>query len=452
MSDELRPVRRVALITATEPEPRRYGKSVVIGGMLDHLQARLGPCEVHLVLIGRAGAQRPPAAYRVHVLDKPGALRQLSAVAQHVVLPALRGRPVAGCTLQEAALRSPALARQLRHLLDDIDPDLEIWDTLRVAQYAPDVTRRRRVLYADDLFSERYASLLRGEVSANANIGGEFLKLLPAPARRLLSDPRVYRPLLRLEQRLVAAAEVRDPHRFDATYLINQAETERLRARCPGPLIDTLPPLLPEPRRLPRAPDYERPLFTFVGGFAYAPNVDGVEWFLRCCRDALLARVPNASIAVVGSGSERGLADAQSWGDRVRFLGFVEDLDALLARSVALISPLRSGSGVKIKVLEALARAVPVIATPAGVYGINEPERNGCLVSDTPESFASSMHAACDPDTNAALSTAARAAWDEHYAPAVVRRRYDALFNLTAQAATLSPTPVPAAATVTQVR
>src|SRR4051812_5563220 len=185
-------VRRAVFITATEPEPRRYGKPVVIGGILDHLCDRLGPAQVHLILIGRAGTSRPDVPYHRHVLAKPGTAEQVGSVLSQVVLPpalatlparlARRGNsplwPGATGTvavaphrhpLQEAVLHSGALQAALEATIDLIGADLEIWDTVRMGQYVagrapvnagPGRPRRRRILYADDLFSERYAAML----------------------------------------------------------------------------------------------------------------------------------------------------------------------------------------------------------------------------------------------------------------------------------------------------
>jgi glycosyltransferase involved in cell wall biosynthesis len=420
-------VARAVFVTATENEPRRYGKPVVMGGILDHLCDRLGPDAVHLVLIGRTDVERPPVPYHRHVLPKPGTKQQVTAVLRRVVLPPRH-------PLQEAVLYSPRIRDGLRRRLAEIDPDLEIWDTVRTGQYAPDLPRRHRVLYVDDLFSERYAAMLRDlDGESGANPGGEFQKLLPGPARRLLASPRVHRPLLRLERDLVARSEVRQPAWFDRSLLISAAETELLRSRTDAPSrglsIETLPPLLRDPGRLARGPAGE-PRFTFLGGFDYAPNLQGLDWFLSHCRDDVLATLPQVWIDVVGTGTDRGLPAAAAWGDRVRFHGWVDDLDAVLGRSAALLSPLRTGSGVKIKVLEALARGLPVVATPAGVLGIDATESAGCLVADDPAGLAKAMAVACDPAVNARLSDAARAAWDEHYAADVVRGRYDELFDL----------------------
>src|SRR3954447_965319 len=95
----LHPVRSAVLITATEPEPRSFGKQVVLGGLLDHLCARLGPDQVHVVLVGRTGVERPAVSYRLHVIAKPSSVEQLAAVSRRVVGPP-------HSSLQEAALWS----------------------------------------------------------------------------------------------------------------------------------------------------------------------------------------------------------------------------------------------------------------------------------------------------------------------------------------------------------
>jgi glycosyltransferase involved in cell wall biosynthesis len=386
-----------------------------------------------VILVGQPDLQRPAVTYQRHVISKPRALGQVRAVLEHTLL----ARGDRRLSLQESALHSDVVAARLRELLERIDPELEIWDTVRLGQYAGAVPRRgpgrplRRLLYADDLFSERYAAMLRDSATRAlaGDPGGAFKKLLPRPVRPLLGHPLIYRPLLQLERGLVAVSEERQPPRFDGTYLVGAEEAARLRMRCPGAHIAALPPLLREPRQLPRKSP-EAPVFTFVGGFDYAPNRDGMTWFLELCRQAVLAQLPDAIIQVIGTGTEAGLPEAAAWGDRVRFLGWVDDLDAVLGSSIALLSPLRTGSGVKIKVLEALARGLPVVATPAGVQGIEANEASGCLIAETPQGLAEAMKRACDPRVNAGLSEGARRAWNQHYSPAVVRRQYDDIFGL----------------------
>lgn len=423
------------LITATETEPRRFGKQVVLGGILDHLVSRLGADHVHVLLVGPADQDRPVVTYHRRVLAKPGALRQATSVIQWTVLPSLfRRGPL---SLQEAVLRSPRLRQQIASALTDIGADLEIWDTVRMGQYAPSIpnSRARRILYADDLFSVRYAAMLRESDFGDA--GGQFASILPRPARRVLANPRAQRTLLRAEQRLVAQSETRQPSWFERTLLVSDEETDVLRTRLgrgpEAPAVNTLPPLLRPQQPVRQSADLPQPEFTFIGGFAYAANRQGLDWFLRECRSEVLTRIPDVCINVIGAGTECGLGSAAAWGGAVKFLGWVDDLDSVLRRTRALLSPLRSGSGIKIKVLEALSRGLPVVATSAGVQGIARSSRSGgagFLVGDDPQAIAEAMASVCDPTTHDRLARAARRTWDRLYSPSVVEGAYDEFFGL----------------------
>jgi glycosyltransferase involved in cell wall biosynthesis len=418
------PVRSAVLVTAIEPEPRSFGKQVVIGGLLDHLCRRLDPLQVHVLLIG-SDRPRPATPYAIHVVPQPGPTEQVTAVLTRTLLPPFS-------PFQEAALWSRLVQQDLEHYLVAIGADLEIWDTMRVGQYARTLPRRaRRVLYADDLFSKRYASMrerLRKDPS-RMNPLGEFGQMLPAVARRMAATPMVYRPLLALEQRLTGRSEARAPADFDATILVNPTETEELTQRSGSSTVRTLLPLLREPGRGERRFD-GTPTFVFLGGLDFPPNRDGLTWFLRECREPVLAAVPDFRLLVIGRATNDLPPEADAWQGRVQPLGWVDDLDGLLLTAAGLISPLRIGSGIKIKVLEALARGLPVVATPHGVLGLDVGPDDGCLVAAEPEGLALHLAKAADPLDNAALSAGASACWQRTYGPAVAARAYDEVLGL----------------------
>ncbi len=419
-------VQSVVFVTASEPEPRSFGKQVVIGGLLDHLCHRLGPDQVHVVLIGREDVLRPATPYALTVIEKPRAADQLRAVATRVLFPPRS-------SLQEAALWSGAVRTRLAAVLTDLDADLEVWDTMRVGQYARVLPRHRRVLYADDLFSKRYASMirqLRTDPDALGNPLGEFGKVLPAAARGVVARPLIHRPLLEIERRLTYRSEDAAPRHFDATILVNPDETTELRARTGDSSVETLLPLLPQPAARPRTYD-GRPSFVFLGGLDFPPNRDGLTWFLTDCREAVLDALPDFELLLVGRGSDTPPEAARAWGDHVRPLGWVPDLDSVLLSAAALLSPLRVGSGIKIKVLEALSRGLPVVGTEQGVLGLGVDSDAGCLVAGSPDELARLLAEAAEPARNRELSRAARSRWETTFAPAIVTAEYDRVLGLT---------------------
>lgn len=425
------PTGRVVLITATEPEPRSFGKQVVLGGLLDHLCARLGPDQVHVILVGRPGIDRPAVPYQRHIVDKPSSTEQLAAVARRVIGPP-------HSSLQEAALWSGRTLAAIADKLAEVRADLQIWDTMRTGQYARRLGRKPRVLYADDLFSKRYASMLEridAEPPGGRGAGkvtdplGEFGKLLPGAVGKVVGRRAVYRRLLQLERVLTARSEELAPAEFDATFLVNAQEAAELQERTGDPTIGTLLPLLREPAVRERRWD-GRPVFVFLGGLDFAPNRDGLTWFLGTFRDEVLAAIPDFRLLVVGRGSANLPAEAAAWGDRVQALGWVDDLDEVLGSCTALLSPLRVGSGTKIKVLEGLARGLPVVATEAGVLGLPVGRPDGCLVAASPAELPGLLAQAADPAANPTLAAAARGSWERSFSPAVVGPAYDVAFGL----------------------
>jgi glycosyltransferase involved in cell wall biosynthesis len=126
----------------------------------------------------------------------------------------------------------------------------------------------------------------------------------------------------------------------------------------------------------------------FFGQFDYAPNAQGISRFLREGWPLLAAERRTARLRLVGGGMGEALRRLVQGAERVEAVGFVEDLTAELAASRLVLVPIWSGGGTRLKVLESLAAARPVVGTPLGVAGVGfVPDRHGS-VADTPDELA----------------------------------------------------------------
>ncbi|MEN3284670.1 MAG: polysaccharide biosynthesis protein PslH [Solirubrobacteraceae bacterium] len=133
-------------------------------------------------------------------------------------------------------------------------------------------------------------------------------------------------------------------------------------------------------------PPGERVLF--FGQFGWRPNVAGLLRYLTEAWPRVAAARPHAELRIAGPSAKQAVREAASAQPRVEVLGFVDDLLAELATARVTIAPLWVGGGTRIKVLEAMAAARPVIGTTIGVEQIGfEHDRHG-LVADTPEGLA----------------------------------------------------------------
>jgi GT2 family glycosyltransferase len=108
----------------------------------------------------------------------------------------------------------------------------------------------------------------------------------------------------------------------------------------------------------------------FVAGFGHPPNADAAIWFAHSVLPLILARVPAARFAIVGSNPPASVSRLR--GPQVSLFANVSDA-ALLAwyrRAKVAVVPLLSGAGVKLKTVEALWHGVPAVLTPAGAQGL----------------------------------------------------------------------------------
>lgn len=108
----------------------------------------------------------------------------------------------------------------------------------------------------------------------------------------------------------------------------------------------------------------------FVGTLTWEANVDGLLWFFAESWAAIKEAVPQARLTIVGKNPDKRLLEATAGDERVHFTGFVDDLMPLYNNARLFIVPLRFGSGIKVKLLNAMYRGLPIVTTPIGIEGL----------------------------------------------------------------------------------
>jgi glycosyltransferase involved in cell wall biosynthesis len=152
---------------------------------------------------------------------------------------------------------------------------------------------------------------------------------------------------------------------FSPVTLANAEDIPGFLARHPGLPLQALRNGVAVPPTGALAPRRARKDILFVGSLRYAPNVDGLLWFIA----SVLPRLTGARLLVVGRAPPPQLL-AQARPARIKFLGYVEDLAHAYGCAALAIAPMRSGGGTRLKILEAGAYGVPVVATPEAAAGL----------------------------------------------------------------------------------
>jgi glycosyltransferase involved in cell wall biosynthesis len=148
------------------------------------------------------------------------------------------------------------------------------------------------------------------------------------------------------------------------------------------------------------------PLMLFVGAMRSWSNRDAVEWFTSAVMPGILRENPGARLHLVGPGTERLAIDSPS----VDVRGFAEDLTAEYRACDVFVCPLRVGTGIKNKLMEALASGCAIVSTDVGIDGIAACRGEHLLVANDAVEFASAVNRLLrEPELRIRLGKAARA-------------------------------------------
>ncbi len=126
-----------------------------------------------------------------------------------------------------------------------------------------------------------------------------------------------------------------------------------------------------------------------LGSLHYPPNADGIRWFFNEVFPLIRERVPDVTLTIIGKNPPQDFLDlAAKNPGAVKVTGYVPELPPYLEQSALMVVPVRAGGGMRVRILEAFAYAMPVVTTTIGLEGIHaEPERD-VLVADTASDFA----------------------------------------------------------------
>ncbi len=149
---------------------------------------------------------------------------------------------------------------------------------------------------------------------------------------------------------------------------------------------------------IPYAKHLEHPTLFHLGSMEWAPNQEGLIWFVDKCWPAIHEKYPKLKFYVAGRNAPQWL---QKKMDRpnIEFIGEVENAYEFMNSKSVMIVPLFSGSGMRIKIIEGMALGKSIVTTPIGAEGINVVHRKHLLIANNESDFVHSVfNLIDDPD------------------------------------------------------
>jgi glycosyltransferase involved in cell wall biosynthesis len=175
--------------------------------------------------------------------------------------------------------------------------------------------------------------------------------------------------------------------RFSMVLAASEADRHRIARIAPAARVTVYPntvPLVPLPQVV------KEEVVVFSGNLEYHPNYAAVRFFRTAIWPALRERFPSLVWRLVGKAPE-AVAALVAGDSRIELTGPVEDAVHELARARVAVVPLLSGSGTRLKIVEAWAAGLPVVSTTIGAEGLPGRAGEHLLLADSPAEFAAAV-------------------------------------------------------------
>jgi len=227
----------------------------------------------------------------------------------------------------------------------------------------------------------------------------------------------------RFERALVRAAY--------ATAAVSAADADALRALAPGARIVVVPNGVDLDHYAPADPNaVTATRCAFTGKMDFRPNIDAAVWLCERVWPRVRAACPDATLALVGRDPAPRVTALANNALGIDVTGAVPDTRPFIADAGVIVVPLRVGGGTRLKVLEAMAMAKPIVATTLAVEGLDLEDGVEACLADDPAAFAAAVvELMGDPAARADLGAAARRRAERDFGWSALVPRLAALYD-----------------------
>lgn len=190
------------------------------------------------------------------------------------------------------------------------------------------------------------------------------------------------------EAATLGAFEARAARQAVTALVVNEREAQNARTLAPGADVRVMPNGVELERLRPMAPPAAQPRVVFCGVMNYAPNAEGMTWFVEHVWPLVRAQRPDATLAVVGPDPSTAFRALCGRDVSINVAGRVPDVREWLWDAALAVAPLHVARGVQNKALEAIAAGLPIVMTEAVAGGLPPQAMPASRVANTAEDFA----------------------------------------------------------------
>jgi glycosyltransferase involved in cell wall biosynthesis len=232
-----------------------------------------------------------------------------------------------------------------------------------------------------------YVDLLEGSVPTIIS----KLSVGAVDARDQRERKGMWHPWWALNEWVTRRFERRTCRAASAVCTVNEEDAAELTSRNGLTNIVRTIPIGVELSEFPaRDADPNSKVVSFIGNLKWGANVDALRWLVQEIFPEVLTAHPDAELRIIGPGEEEVRKEFAS--DKVKFLGYVPSVRGAMADVAVGVVPVRSGTGMRLKLMELLSMGIPAVTTTLGAAGFQCTHGEQALIADDAGAFASAVN------------------------------------------------------------
>lgn len=299
-----------------------------------------------------------------------------------VVNGLLKGWPV-----QNALFYSKRIAGFIAEYYQKIKPHAVFFDMIRLAPYVHSLKNEsvKKILMEDDLLAKRYRRQMA--VTKGGNISGYLYSSIPSVINKLTDITWLRNSILRIEAGRLERYERSSVDWFDYITFVSPIETReynRMHNTEKGITLTVGTDVAYFSQDV--SVEREDRTLTLVGNFEYAPNAASIRWI----DEEIMPKLPSDVILnVIGKFPDELRSAIKS--KNICPLGYVDDMRCSVKAASVYLSPIAFGTGIKNKIVEAMAMGMPVVTNSIGAEGLDVQNGRELFIADTAEEIAQAV-------------------------------------------------------------
>ena len=263
--------------------------------------------------------------------------------------------------------QSNKMKQKVNELYEKYEYNLIYVEHINMVQYIPEGYKGKIIYDEQDISSIAYASY-------SLNESNYLLRIL-----------------YQIESRKLKIYEDNYLHKFNHIFTISELDKKRLLLReIPENKITYLP--IPFKSNNIYTFNKDNPIITFIGLLSWTPNFKGILWFIKEIFPKIKEEFPDIKFLIAGKTGKELFRFLKILNDsKISYLGFVDNIEKIYLKTSAVVIPIKEGGGIRLKLLDALSRGMPVVSTTLGAEGIPVTPGKDILIADDPQDFAEAV-------------------------------------------------------------